>query len=195
MPVYRINVVHELHGSQCLNSWYAEAAAFPSDAELQDFVDNMVEGYWDQVSPDLNFLRLDVRRVDIVSALTVPFYPDGWPKAGGGTVGAGAVPSFCAVLIKGISADGVPPGRIRKFIPGVTESDVADSILTPAGLTAWESIVDTMQTWIDSDPTLRPVAVKYEGEPPVVTGWNDIETMGLSEVIAIMSSRKKGRGV
>lgn len=194
MPRYRVDVVMDLHGSECLNTWHVDDAnAPPNAADVQEFVDNMVEPVIARLSDEVQFREVQYRNVDVPGQIGVTFLPTGWPK--NGAVVQESTASFNSLLIKGSSLDGVPPGRIRKFIPGVTEQDHESSEIRAIALPGWQTVIDGFNTWVAGDPTWRPVAVRYSAGPnPVVTAHNDISTFSFSPVLAIMSSRKKGRG-
>jgi hypothetical protein len=161
---------------------------------LQAFVTGMVEPVVLRTDNNLAYQKMEWRQVDIPGTLGVDFIPAGWPKNGANGTGD-VCPSYVAVLLKGVSSDGVAPGRIRKFFAGVPENYTLTSYIDTPYYANWLTSLATMQAYIDSGPALRPVAVRYSLPPnPVVNAWNEIATLTISSVLAIMSSRKVGRG-
>ena len=144
---------------------------------------------------------LKYRRVDVNGTSSALKVPSAWPIAGADT--GAELPSFAALLIKGIASGQPRPNKIRKFLPGILETDSSGSSYAASGTTKAAAIVTAWQTWIDAAPDLHPVSASYvsdPGPPPVYeknvdSRWNLITDFAYSPQIAVMGSRKVGRGI
>lgn len=192
--IFRLDVMQRYNLQEVINSWHINTTGVPSDAELQDFITNTHEAWNARQAADLTLLNVNVRRVDVTGAMGRTFVPTGWPKTGG----SGAVdglPGFAAVLLKGISLDGQPPGRLRKFLCGVREDDTDAGVLTSGAMTSWGTIAAALQAWNNTEGETPIVAVRYTtGADPVVDAFNQIEFFSISPNIALQSRRRIGRG-
>jgi len=198
--IYRANVIMSLHGSIVMNTWHLQVPDAPvMPTQLQAFVTGMITPQRTDTAASVLFEYIDYRRVDISGTAGAIYTPTGWPLAG---ADSGAdLPSFAAVLMKGIASGQPRPNRIRKFLPGVLETDSSGSDLASTGITKADAIRDAWQAYIGTGPAAWPVAVSYK-DP--VTGvmldnvggrWNQITDITNSTVIAVMRSRKKGHGI
>jgi len=198
--VYRVNVVMSLHGSVVMNTWHLRTPDAPNmPVELATWVTGMITPQRNDTAAALSYNYLEYRRVDISGTATSLFTPSGWPLAG---ADSGAdLPSFAAILIKGIASGQPRPNRIRKFIPGILETDSSSSDLASTGITKADAIRDAWQAYVDGTPDLWPVAASYKNpgtgliEDNVDGRWNEITDFTNSTVIAVMRSRKKGHGI
>jgi hypothetical protein len=190
------------HGQTCINSWHLRSPDAPDmPTLLQDFVDGVITPQRNDTASAVSFNELQYRRVDISGTSGAVFVPTGWPVLGADT--GAELPSFAAVLIKGIASGQPRPSKIRKFLPGILETDSSGSGYAASGITKITAIVDAWQTYIDALPDLHPVAASYDTTPGVPGGivdnvggrWNEITDFSGTTNIARMSSRQVGRGI
>lgn len=198
--IYRVNVVMSIHGQVAINSWHLRVPGPGiTGAELQDWVDGMITPQRTDAASSVSFNELDYRRVDIGGTSGALYVPTGWPILG---ADAGAdLPSFSALLIKGVASGQPRPNKIRKFLPGILETDSTGSQYAASGTTKAGVIVTAWQTYIDAAADPLPVAASYKNpatgliEDNVGGRWNLITDISYSTNIAVMRSRKVGHGV
>lgn len=199
--VWRVNVVMNMHGSTVLNTWHISTGDAPTmPTVLQGFVDGMITAQRNDTSASVEFNHLDYRRVDISGTSFAIYTPTSWPIAG---ADSGAdLPSFAAWLIKGVAAGQSKPNRIRKFLPGILETDSQGSEAASTGDTKLAALVAAWQTYVDGDPTAAwPVAVSYKDfatgivHDNVGGRWNQITDFTSSNVIRSIKSRRMGVGI
>lgn len=200
--VWRADVIMSIHGQRAINSWHLRSPDSPDmPTLLQDFVDGVITPQRTDTASSVTFEEIQYRRVDISGTSGAVYVPTGWPIAGADT--GADLPSFCAVLIKGVASGQPRPSKIRKFLPGILETDSTASGYAASGITKITAIVTAWQTYIDGAPDLHPVSASYvsdPGPPPVIEDnvdgrWNEITDFSGSTNIARMSSRQVGRGV
>jgi len=198
--IYRVDVMHTVHLQTAINSWHLRCPDTGiTDTLLQDWVTGMITPQRTNTPNTVTFNELQYRRVDIGGTSGAVFIPTAWPIAGATT--GPEMPSFCAMLIKGVASGQPRPNKIRKFLPGILEADTSGSVYASSGTTKIDAITDAWQTWVDAGNDLLPVAASYvpgTGLPPednVDGRWNLITDFSFSPNIAVMRSRKVGHGI
>lgn len=198
--VYRVNVMMSIHGQVAINSWHLRAPNSPDmPTLLEAWVTGMITPQRNDAASSVSFNELDYRRVDIGGTSGALFVPTAWPILGADT--GADLPSFAALLMKGVASGQPRPNKIRKFLPGILETDSTASAYAASGTTKATAIAAAWQTWIDAGNDLLPVAASYKNpgtgliEDNVGGRWNLITDVNFSPNIAVMRSRKVGHGV
>jgi len=200
MGVFRVGVHQLLEGQKVMNVYHLanSSATSISESQLQAFVDGVLDVVVANVSNTQTFEFLEYRRVDISGAGSALYVPTGWPTVGSAT--GAALPSFCAFLISGVAAGQPKPRRFRKFIAGVLETDTSGSSFASSGDTRRVAIADAHQDYNDAVPTWQIAAVSYKDfstgivHDNVNGRWNIVDNFSSSDHVAIMGTRKIGRG-
>jgi hypothetical protein len=189
------------HEQQVMNTWHISTADAPTmPTVLQGWVDGMITAQRNDTAASVEFNHLEYRRVDISGTSFAIYTPTSWPLAG---ADSGAdLPSFAAWLIKGVASGQPRPNRIRKFLPGIIETDSSGSVSAGTGDTKLAAIVAAWQSYVDGDPVAAwPLAVSYinpttgQQEDNVDGRWNQITDFTSSNVIRGLKSRKLGVGM
>lgn len=182
-----------LDAQNVMNIYHVNGPDAVSDANLQEFTDEVLTEQIARTSSAVTFNNLEIRRVDITGTLGRLYTPTGWPD--NGALAGSYLPGPMGVLIKGISLDGIKPGRFRKFLPGVSEAHNDGGILNSSGITNWTNVLNAIQAYQDGAFAFKLVAVTYSGTPPSVgAAWNELNTFTMSSVLAVTRTRKIGTG-
>lgn len=200
MAIYRLTVNMQMENQVVQNAWHVTTPQdLVTDGQLQDFVDGVLEPQRTNTSVHVSYESVEFRRVDISGTAGSLYVPTGWPAIG--NQGGAALPSFCAMLISGVASGQSRPNRIRKFVCGIAETHTSESTFSSTGDTIRQALSDAWQTYIDGVHDLEIVAVSYKDfatgiiEDNVGGRWNLITSVTSHDVIAIMGSRKVGRGI
>lgn len=200
MAIHRVTVNMRLEDTVCQNAWHVRTATDAlSEGQLQDFVDGVITPQKTNTASGLSYESVEYRRVDIEGTAGSIYVPTGWPDGGG--AGGDWVPSFCAFLISGIASGQIRPNKIRKFIPGVLETWTSGSVASSTGDVIRDNIASAWQTYIDGVHDAEIVSASYKNfatgivEKSVGDRWNLITNVISHDRIALMSTRKLGRGI
>jgi hypothetical protein len=200
MGVHRITVNMRLDAQLCQNAWHVTTPTDGlSEGQLQDFVDGVVMPQRNNTAAALTYESVEFRRVDISGTSGAIYVPTSWPV--GGNAGGAYLPSYCAMLFSGRASGQPKPSKIRKFVPGLLESWTDGSFFGATGDTTRAAIADAWQAYIDGVHDAEIVAVSYKDfatgivEDNVNGRWNLITTITSHDALAIMGSRRVGRGV
>ena len=200
MSIYQFTAkVTYQSNTQMRNIHYYEFFNYvPTTSQVQEAVDAISEAYRTNLQGDfpndLSFDGLDVRRVDIGDQPTIPYTPTG--GAWVGTSGVDPLPSQVSAVVsfRGLTAF---PRNARTFMFPFPEgvNDSTGKVL-PALVTALEDWGDDMLSLsITGDVDADKQAVRFGGDPRVVTDANDVTSVTVSNVWGTQRRRRLGVGV
>jgi len=200
MGVFRIGVHQTLEGQKVMNVYHLahSSQTAMSETQLQEFVDGVLDVVVANVSNTQTFEFIEYRRVDISGAGSALYVPTAWPATGAAS--GAALPSFCAFLISGVAAGQPKPRRFRKFIAGVLETDTSGSSFAASGDTRRTALADAHQDYNDGASDWKIASVSYKDfatgiiHDNVGSRWNLVDNFSSSDHVAIMGTRKIGRG-
>ena len=200
MGVFRVGVHCSLEGQKVMNVYHLAHSSQTSisETQLQEFVDGVLDVVVANLSNTMTFEFLEYRRVDISGAGSALYVPTGWPTVGGAS--GAALPTFCAYLISGVAAGQPKPRRFRKFLAGILETDTTGSAFASSGDTRRAALADAHQDYNDGASDWKIASVSYKDfstgiiHDNVGGRWNIVDNFSSSDHVAIMGTRKIGRG-
>lgn len=198
MPVYRVSLLQSLFGQQMMNVLHYDVNAALSSNDALEWAEAFRDAYIDtsmtlEFADDWSFDGCEFRRVDLADQPSILVAPPSGSLAGGNS--AQVLPTQVALLVSSTAFTEFPR-RARMYLPGLTESSVANSIwgANPQGraLQFAEAILEMVGTAWSADR----VAVRYadEGDGPAVVAFNRLTANSVSPVPATQRRRRIGVG-
>jgi hypothetical protein len=131
-----------------------------------------------------------LRRVDVADQPTYPLDFQGAGDGEGDAVG-GALPPQTAMVVN-MTGFSTYPRLCRTYLPGFVETNnegggVPDSTAIGAAEDFMNSILVPA---IGMGYTVRKVSVRYTGDPPIVTAWNPVTAVNVSQRWGTLRSRR-----
>ena len=199
MPIYRVNLLYNMFAQRYMNVMHfdannalgAGAAVEIADAVVAAFQDS---GLDDVLANDLSFAGIELRRVDLADQPAIEAAPTGGAYA---MLAAGdPIPPQVALLVSGTALTAFPR-RVRSYIPGAPEGQSTNGLFVSTIQNAGVSFMEELDLVAITGASLDRVAVAYgdEGDGPIVTASNSIETYFASPVPATQRRRRVGTGI
>lgn len=200
MSIYQFVVKASLaDGTELRNVLHYEFAGYvPDSSQLQEAVDDLDGKYKTRLqskfSDNVTFNAYDVRRVDTADLPAAEFVATAGTWSG--TNATDQLPAQLSALYVGKAPTQFPRTvRTYHFPFGQDQNDVNGTVLAGArtAVGSWGTDVLTLDVTGGLDPDR--VAVKYTGDPRVVTDDNEIETGSGKSKWATMRKRRLGSGI
>lgn len=139
-----------------------------------------------------------VRAKRIYPALTdeVEYTTGAGPGAGTGE----ALPSFVAAKVELKTGTGGRRNRGRMYLPGPTEGNSGESILTTAGVTLFTDFMICIATKFIGTSATQPYRLgvlsraAIKGGSNIQAAWKEVKSYSVSNLLAVMRRRKIGKG-
>lgn len=200
MGTYQVVHQYRAFNQQMRNVfYYVTSVGEPTNAEWQTIADE-IQADWvaellSRISHDVTLFGINRRRVDSPGLFSFDETFTSGPSIGSSAVDI--VPTQVALLVsnKGLTA---PPNRARTYLPGLIETQVAESNWIAAAIAAAEAFID-LQSNLNTGGTnpLSRVAARWNVAHTFVEATNDLSgaaSVG-SPVPATQRRRRIGVGI
>lgn len=198
MAIYQVTALQTFRAQECRNIFHYITTADLDAAQGQEVAD-AVRAAWVSLDDGANLVNdftiygINLRKVDVAN-LPEALYSFTSGSYSGTTTSAPGVPNQIALLVSG-AAPTTFPRRVRTYLAGVSRDNIGDNGFWAAGLLAdaavWFAAMDSIAVTGD---TLLRAAVRYTGDPPVVSASNRITAYTVKANPATQRRRRIGIG-
>lgn len=170
----------------------------PTQDEYEECAQGLADAYatylFDTFSNQVDFNSIDIRRVDVGDLPTANFIPSGWPDTGNAT--AVMLPPQVSAVVTWKSPFEFPRSTRTYLFPFTSSALTTLGFITSSVLTALDNFGLALEELaITGQVDAQKVAVKYAGDPRVVTASNIVFQTNATNIYATQRSRRYGVGI
>ena len=196
MATFMVTLKYTCQSQECRNILYWNGGTLVH-ADMQDLVDQirtvMVNRWQNRAATTSTWYGAAIRDVSTPGLPSIDYVP-----TSGSVVGSSTYDPLAnqTALIVHFLANAAPPNRLRKYIPGLTESQLTGGQFVAACVSAFKNWADDLlaiNTINGKGAAL--VCPQWAGDNSYVTGVNILETSRAVAIPGTQRSRRVGVGI
>lgn len=200
MSIYQIVVKANAAGFAGLRNihHYEFPGYVPTSDELEEAAQGLADAYethlFDAFSNQVTFNAMDLRRVDVGDQPTQEFVPTDWPDTGNAS--GSMLPPQVSALATWKAPTAFPRSTRTYLFPMTVSVLTALGFMTSGLLTSLDNFGLALEELsVTGQVDAQKVAVKYSGDPRVVTDSNIVFQTPAGNIWATQRSRRYGVGI